>query len=145
MMKEKKSLAKEFKTFISRGNVIDLSVGIIIGSAFTGIVNSLVKEVIMPPIGLIIGKVNFADLKFVLQPASIDITGKVMPEVAIMYGSLLQSLLNFLIVALVVFSLVKVINSLQKKEEKTEKKEKVTELSVLKEISKGIKRLKNKG
>lgn len=137
-MKEKTSLAKEFKTFISRGNVIDLSVGIIIGSAFTGIVNSLVKEVIMPPIGLIIGKVNFADLRFVLQPASTDNMGKMIPEVSIMYGSFLQNLLNFLIVAVVVFSLVKVINSLQKKSVPPTKKEKETELSVLKKINKSL-------
>jgi len=143
-MKGKKSLAKEFKTFISRGNVIDLSVGIIIGSAFTGIVNSLVKEVIMPPIGLLIGKVNFADLRFVLQPASTDIAGRITPEVAIMYGRLLQNLLNFLLVALVVFSLVKVINTLQRKEEKSAKKEKETELGVLKDIRKSVNALKQK-
>lgn len=137
-MKEKTSLAKEFRTFIARGNVIDLAVGIIIGSAFTGIVNSLVKEIIMPPIGLIVGKVNFSDLKLVLQPA-VEVTNT--PEVAILYGSFLQQLLNFLIVATVVFFLVKGVNALKKNEEKAQKvkKKEETELDVLKRIEKSLK------
>jgi large conductance mechanosensitive channel len=137
-MKEKTSLVKEFKTFIARGNVIDLAVGIIIGSAFTSIVNSLVKEIIMPPIGLVVGKVNFSDLKLVLQPA---IESSNTPEVAILYGSFLQQLLNFLIVATVVFFLVKGVNALKKKEEKVEKskKKELTEIEMLKRIEKAIK------
>ncbi|MCC7304070.1 large-conductance mechanosensitive channel protein MscL [bacterium] len=127
---KKTSLTQEFKTFISRGNVIDLAVGIIIGSAFTSIVNSLVKDIIMPPIGLLMGKVNFSDLKLVIQN---------QPEVAVTYGNLIQNTINFLVVAIAVFSLVKGINSLQKKEEKTAEKKKETELSVLKDIKKLLK------
>lgn len=137
---KKPTFAQEFKSFISRGNVIDLAVGIIIGSAFTGIVTSLVKEIIMPPIGILVGKVSFTDLKVVLQPASIDVIGKTTPEVAIMYGSFIQSLINFVIVALVVFSMVKLINKFQKKEEPKDDKKKETELSVLKDIRKELKR-----
>lgn len=126
---KKLTLLQEFQTFIARGNVIDLAVGIIIGSAFTGIVNSLVKDVLLPPVGIIMGKVNFADLKIVLQAKS-----DTLPEVAILYGNLLQNALNFLLVALVVFSLVKAINTLKKKEENKETKKKETELSVLTDI-----------
>ncbi|MFZ6021929.1 MAG: large-conductance mechanosensitive channel protein MscL [Patescibacteria group bacterium] len=126
---KKPTLLQEFQTFIARGNVIDLAVGIIIGSAFTGIVNSLVKDVLLPPVGIIMGKVNFADLKLVLQAKS-----DTLPEVAILYGNLLQNALNFLLVALVVFSLVKAINTLKKKEENKETKKKETELSVLTDI-----------
>lgn len=126
---KKPTLLQEFQTFIARGNVIDLAVGIIIGSAFTGIVNSLVKDVLLPPVGIIMGKVNFADLKIVLQAKS-----DTLPEVAILYGNLLQNALNFLLVAMVVFSLVKAINTLKKKEENKETKKKETELSVLTDI-----------
>lgn len=129
--KKKVTIAQEFRTFISRGNVIDLAVGVIIGSAFTGIVNSLVKDVILPPIGVVMGKVNFSDLKIILQAD---------PEVAIAYGNLLQNALNFVIVATVVFSLVKAINAVQKKEEqKVDNKKKETELTVLKDIKKILK------
>ena len=147
MPDKKPTLLQEFQTFISKGNVIDLAVGIIIGSAFTGIVNSLVKEVILPPIGLVLGKVNFTDLKIVLQAASTDTLGKAIPEVAIMYGSLLQNIFNFLIVAMVVFSLVKAINALKKKEEKKEEvktKETETELAVLKDIRSALQSKKSK-
>lgn len=128
-LKKVPEILKEFQTFIARGNVIDLAVGIIIGSAFTGIVNSLVKDVLLPPIGVLMGKVNFVDLKLVLQQETESV-----PEVAILYGNLLQNAINFLLVAVVVFSLVKAINSLKKKEEKAVEKNKDTELSVLKDI-----------
>lgn len=127
-IKKPLSVLGEFKKFISRGSVIDLAVGIIIGSSFTAIVNSLVKDIILPPIGFVIGKVNFSDLKIVLQR---------QPDVAIAYGAFLQALLNFFIVSFVVFLLVKVINRFQKKEEPSKSKE--TELSVLKDIRKALK------
>lgn len=103
---------KEFKEFISRGNVMDMAVGIIIGGAFTAIVTSLVNDVVMPAIGILLAGVNFKDLKWVITPASGDI-----PEAAIYYGSFIQNVVNFLIVALVVFSIVKAINKMRKKEE----------------------------
>ncbi|MBC8535239.1 large-conductance mechanosensitive channel protein MscL [Clostridiales bacterium BX7] len=112
-MKEKTSgFFGEFKAFISRGNVLDLAVGIIIGGAFTAIVNSLVNDMIMPLVGLIIGGINFSDLKIVLSPA----VGETA-EVAICYGAFLQQVLNFLIIAFVVFLLVKGVNSLHRKKE----------------------------
>ena len=97
---------KEFKEFISRG------IGIIIGGAFTAIVTSLVNDVVMPAIGILLAGVNFKDLKRVITPASGDI-----PDAAIYYGSFIQNIVNFLIVALVVFSIVKAINKMRKKEE----------------------------
>ncbi len=107
-----KKFMKEFKEFISRGNVMDMAVGIIIGGAFTAIVNSLVNDLVMPAIGILLAGVKFTDLKWVITPASGDI-----PEAAIYYGSFIQNIVNFLIVALVVFSIVKAINKMHKKEE----------------------------
>ena len=108
------SLAKEFKEFISRGNVVDLAVGVIIGGAFGGIVTSLVKDVIMPPIGYLMSGIDFSSLKYVLRAAGPDATKA--PEVAVSYGLFLNTLINFLIVALVIFLVVKGVNSLKRKE-----------------------------
>jgi len=108
------SIAKEFKEFISRGNVIDLAVGVIVGGAFGKIVTSLVDEVIMPPIGLITGGIDFSDLKIVLKAAGED--AKLNPEVAIQYGAFINVMIQFLIVAFVIFLVVKGINSLRRQE-----------------------------
>ena len=105
---EKKGFVQEFKTFISRGNVVDMAVGVIIGSAFTKIVNSLVNDVLMPALGVLTGGVNFADLKFVITPA----TEKVA-EVAIKYGAFVQNIIDFLLIAIVVFAMVKMINKIR--------------------------------
>ncbi len=111
------SMAKEFKEFISRGNVVDLAVGVIIGGAFGAIVSSLVKDVIMPPIGYMMSGIDFASLKLQIAPAVLDATGKVAkPEVAIGYGAFINTLINFLIVAAVIFLVVKGVNSLKRKE-----------------------------
>jgi large conductance mechanosensitive channel len=110
------SLAKEFKEFISRGNVVDLAVGVIIGGAFGAIVSSLVKDVVMPPISYFLSGVDVSSWKYVISPASAAL-GKVKPEVAITYGNFLQASLNFLIVAAVIFLAVKAINSFKRKEE----------------------------
>jgi large conductance mechanosensitive channel len=110
-----KKFFEEFKVFISRGNVIDLAVGMIVGSAFTSIVNSLVKDVVMPFVSIIIGGISFADLKYVITPAEGDVA-----ECAILYGNFIQQIVNFLIIALVVFSLVKAINTMRAKLEKKE-------------------------
>lgn len=107
---KKLKFISEFKEFISRGNVVDLAVGIIIGSAFTAIVTSLVNQVIMPVIGFIIGGINFTDFRWVLKNAH-DNT----PEVAVNYGAFVQQVINFLIIAFVVFSMVKLINVLKRK------------------------------
>ena len=107
------SIASEFKEFLARGNVVDLAVGVIIGGAFGKIVSSLVDQVIMPPIGLLLGGVDFSALKIVLKPA--DEAAKV-PETAIAYGAFLNTLIQFVIIAFVIFMLVKGINSLRRQE-----------------------------
>ncbi|MGI5824338.1 MAG: large-conductance mechanosensitive channel protein MscL [Bacillota bacterium] len=113
-MDKTKGFIAEFKEFISRGSVFDLAVGVIIGSAFTAIVNSLVNDIVMPLIGCIIGGIDFSGMKYVITPASGDIT-----EVAIYYGSFIQNIVNFLLIALVVFLMVKAINQFHRKKEET--------------------------
>ena len=100
---------KEFKEFISKGNVMDLAVGVIIGAAFGKIVTSLVDDMILPILGIILGKINFSSLKFVIAPASGD-----TPEVAVLYGTFIQNIVNFLIMAFVIFIMVKLVNKLKK-------------------------------
>lgn len=108
----------EFKAFALRGNVIDMAVGIIIGGAFGKIVTSLVNDVIMPPIGALLGGVNFTDLKAVIKKETLDAAGEVLaPAVTIQYGNFIQVVVDFLIVALCIFLLIKGINSLHKKKE----------------------------
>lgn len=98
-------MVKEFKEFISRGNMMDLAVGVIIGAAFTAIVNSLVKDLINPLIGLFIGKIDLSNLKFTIGEATFK------------YGSFLNAVINFLIIALVVFFLIKLVNKITPKKE----------------------------
>jgi large conductance mechanosensitive channel len=105
-------MLQEFKTFAMRGNVIDLAVGVVIGAAFGKIVSSLVDQVIMPPIGLATGGVDFSHLKWVLKPA--DPASKTA-EVAIQYGAFINTVITFLIIAFVIFLLVKAINRLAPK------------------------------
>ena len=104
----------EFKEFIAKGNAIDLAVGIIIGTAFNKIVTSLVADIIMPPIGYITGGVDFAEKKIVLVDAD---TANKVAEVAIRYGNLINSIIQFLIVAFCIFLIIKVINKLKRKKE----------------------------
>ena len=107
------SLATEFKAFIMRGNVVDLAVGVVIGAAFGKIVTSLVDNVIMPPIGLLIGGVDFSAWKWVPKPAGADGKG----EVAIQAGVFFNTIIQFLIVAAAIFVVVKIVNSMSKKAE----------------------------
>ncbi len=107
------SFAKEFKEFAMRGNVVDLAVGVVIGAAFTGIVNSLVKDVIMPPIGVITGGVDFSEMKITLKDA--DAIAK-KPEVAIHIGNFINVIIQFIIVAFAIFLVVKLINTLKREE-----------------------------
>jgi len=111
-MSEKKGIIKEFKEFISRGSVVDLAVGVVMGTAFTAIVNSLVKDLLMPLIGWIFGGVDFTQLKYVITPAVGDV-----PEAAIYYGNFIQSIVNFLLIAMAIFMLIKIINKLHRKKE----------------------------
>ena len=102
---------KEFKTFIFRGNVMDLAIGVVIATAFTAIVNSLVKDIIMPCVGMLTAGVDFAALKVVLKAGVLDAAGEVVtPEVAISYGVFINAIIQFLIIALVIFLVVKMIN-----------------------------------
>jgi large conductance mechanosensitive channel len=105
-------LLSEFKEFAARGNVVDLAVGVIIGAAFGKIVTSLVEQVVMPPVGLAIARVDFAKLKWVLSPD--DPATEAMDEVAIQYGAFINTLIQFVIVAFVVFLMVKAINRLRR-------------------------------
>ena len=111
---------EEFKAFISRGNVIDLAVGIIIGAAFTGIVNSLVNDVIMPPIGVVLGQVDFSNM-FLTLTGSGDYpsvaAAKEAGAATLNYGLFINSVINFLIVAFAVFILIKQVNRFRRKEE----------------------------
>lgn len=108
-------MIQEFKTFISRGNVVDMAVGVIIGSAFTKIVNSLVNDVFMPALSVITGGVNFSDLKYVITPATEEVA-----EVAIKYGAFIQNIVDFLLIAMVVFMMVKMINKMRDAAKKKE-------------------------
>jgi len=108
---------KEFKDFAMRGNVVDMAVGIIIGGAFGKIVSSAVSDVIMPPVGLALGGVNFTDLKMKLSDAVMEGDKVVKEAVTINYGNFLQVTVDFIIVALVIFMMVKAMNSMKKKEE----------------------------
>jgi len=107
-------MASEFREFIARGNVIDLAVGVIIGAAFNSIVRSLVDQVVMPPIGLITGGIDFSELEWVLRPE--DPATEAVEKVAIQYGAFINTLIQFLIVAMVVFLLVKMINRLRRQQ-----------------------------
>jgi len=114
------AIGKEFREFISRGNVIDLAVGVIIGAAFGKIVSSLVSEVIMPPIGLLLGKVDFSSLYVPLRSDVVYQSYKQAKEAGypmIAYGTFLNVIIEFIIVAACVFLVVKGINSLRRKEE----------------------------
>jgi large conductance mechanosensitive channel len=107
------SFFKEFREFISRGNVVDLAVGVIIGAAFNSIVKSLVDQVVMPPIGLLTSGVDFARLEWVLKPED-PATKKA--AVAIQYGAFINTVIQFVIVAFVVFLLVKLVNAVRRRE-----------------------------
>jgi len=109
------SLLNEFKAFAVRGNVVDMAVGIIMGAAFGKIVSSLVNDIIMPPIGMVIGGVSFNELAYTLKPAVGDATA-----VAINYGMFIQSIVDFLIISAAIFFAVKVINRLQRQKKEVQ-------------------------
>ncbi|AGF78000.1 large conductance mechanosensitive channel protein [Desulfocapsa sulfexigens DSM 10523] len=105
-------MMKEFKEFAVKGNVMDMAVGIIIGAAFGKIVSSFVADVIMPPIGVLVGGIDFSKLAFTIQEATGDI-----PAVVISYGKFIQTAVDFTIIAFTIFMIIKGINSLKRKEE----------------------------
>lgn len=110
------SMMNEFKAFAVKGNVVDMAVGIIIGAAFGKIITALVSGVIMPPIGVLLGGVDFSDLAIVLKEA----VGEA-PAVVISYGAFIQTLIDFIIIAFAIFMVIKGINNLKKKEEEAPK------------------------
>lgn len=113
-----KKFFHDFREFAVRGNLIDLAIGIIIGAAFNGIVNSLVKDIIMPPFGLLFGEKDFTEYKFLLRPAEVNAAGDVITtEVAINYGNFFRLSLDFFIVALSIFLVIRLFNSLKRKAE----------------------------
>ena len=106
------SMMSEFRDFAMRGNVVDMAVGIVIGGAFGKIVSSFVNDVLMPPIGLALGGVDFSDLALTLKEASGDVAA-----VTLNYGSFIQTVVDFIIIAFAIFMVVKAMNNLKKKEE----------------------------
>ena len=116
-----KNFINEFKAFILRGNVVDMAVGVVVGNSFKNISTSLVNDVIMPAIGMLLGKVNFAELKIVLQEAVVAADGtELAAEVAIRYGAFIQTIVDFLIVAAAVFVMTKVFALLTERRKQEE-------------------------
>lgn len=111
-------MVNEFKAFAMRGNVVDMAVGIIIGGAFGKIISSVVADIIMPPIGLLLGGVKFTDLKIIMKDPVLDAAGAITTQaVSINYGNFIQVTVDFLIIAFAIFMMIKAMNSLKKKEE----------------------------
>jgi len=104
----------EFREFIARGSVVDLAVGVVIGASFGKIVTALVDGIVMPIVGVALGGVSVSDWKWVLKPETIDGTGKKVAEVAVRYGSFIQTLIDFVIIAFVIFLLLKAYNRMRR-------------------------------
>lgn len=129
-------MLKDFKAFIQRGNVIDLAVAVIIGGAFSSIISSLVNDVIMPIIGKILGNVDITSLKWVLEPAQGDAA-----EVAVLYGTFLQSIIDFLLIAFFIFIVIRLLEKLKKKKPEEPVVETVPEdIALLREIRDSLKK-----
>lgn len=108
-------LMQEFKAFAMKGNVVDLAIGVVIGGAFGKIITSLVNDLLMPVLGLLLGKVNFMDMKYVIEPAAGDV-----PELAIRYGAFMQSVFDFVIIAFSIFIAIHLITRLAAKQKAAE-------------------------
>ncbi|MBX3212886.1 MAG: large-conductance mechanosensitive channel protein MscL [Labilithrix sp.] len=129
------SILKEFREFALKGNFVDLAIAVVLGGASGKVVTALVDRVIMPPIGIVLGKVNFSELKVVLQDATLGPDGKELTkEVAIGYGAALQSLLDFVIIAFIVFLIVRAMNRFKKQEAATAPPEPPAQEKLLGEI-----------
>ncbi len=110
-------LVDEFKAFAMRGNVVDMAVGIIIGGAFGKIISSFVGDVLMPPLGLLLGGIDFKDMSITLKDAVMNGAEVVTPAVSLNYGMFIQNVVDFLIIAFAIFMAIKAMNSMKKKEE----------------------------
>ena len=130
----------EFKEFAMKGNVVDLAVGVIIGGAFGKIVTTLVDKVIMPPIGLLIGGVDFSKWSIVLKEATVDAAGKDVPAVAIGIGDFLNSVVQFAILAFAIFLVVKAINRMRREEPAPAPAEPPEDVLLLREIRDSLKK-----
>lgn len=131
-------MLQELKEFAMKGNVVDMAVGVVIGGAFGKIISSLVSDVIMPVVGKVTGGVDFSAMKYPIQDAVLDADGKVTtPEVAINYGTFINTAIDFLIIAAAIFVAVKVMNSMKKKEEEAPK-EPAEDIVLLREIRDGL-------
>lgn len=135
-----KGLIKEFKEFILRGNVVDMAVGVVVGNSFKAISTSLVNDMIMPAVGMLLGKVEFTELRIVLQEAVQNDVGEILvPEVAIRYGAFIQTIVDFLIVAAAVFVMIKVISVLSTIRLKEQAKEEAVVEEVKEEVVEEVK------
>ncbi|MGJ5643106.1 large-conductance mechanosensitive channel protein MscL [Formosa sp. S-31] len=108
---------KDFKSFLMKGDIINLATAVIVGGAFGKIVTSFTNDILMPPIGLMLGDVNFSDLKCVLKEASTDAAGEVIPAVTVNYGNFIQMIIDFIIIGLCIFLVLKAYEKTKKKEE----------------------------
>lgn len=133
-------MLKEFRDFAMRGNVVDLAVGVIIGAAFGTIVSSLVDDIIMPPIGMALAGIDFSKLSIVLQAASVGPDGKEVPAVVMAYGKFLNALIKFIIVAWVLFLIIKGMNAMKKKEDATPTAPPAEDIVLLREIRDALKK-----
>lgn len=117
------SVIKEFKEFAMKGNVMDMAVGIIIGAAFGKVISSFVADIIMPPLGVLVGKNDFSSYHVVLAPEQVNVAGEIIKEaVTLNRGIFVQSIVDFLVVAIAIFFAIKVVNKLKKKQAQAEKK-----------------------
>jgi len=132
-------MISEFKEFAMRGNVIDLAVGVVIGGAFGKIVTSLVDNIIMPPIGLLLGGVDFSDIAWTLREATVDAAGETVPAVVIGVGEFINTLIQFVIIAFAIFMVIKAINRIHKKPEEAPA-EPAEEVLLLREIRDSLRR-----
>lgn len=122
---EKKSFIEEFKEFISRGNVLDMAIGVIVGGAFGKITSSLVNDVIMPVISILTGGLQFNSWKIILKEATVNADGTVdlTSEVAINFGAFIATVIDFLVIAFTIFIVIKIVNTLKRKKEQEDKEE----------------------
>lgn len=111
------ALGKELKEFLMRGNVVDMAVGIVIGGAFGKIVSSFVSDILMPPIATLMGNTDFSNMKVVLKQAAIDATGAEIPAITWNYGSFIQAVIDFLIIGISIFFVIKAMNKMSRKKE----------------------------
>ncbi len=133
-------MMSEFKEFIAKGNVIDMAVGVVIGAAFGKVVTTLVDNVIMPPIGLLIGGIDFSKLAITLKAASLDAAGKEIPAVVIGYGAFLNAVVQFLIVGFAIFLVVKAVNRMRTPAAEAPPAEPSEDVLLLREIRDSLKK-----